>query len=121
MRDSSTSVMSLPSGKAGSSPAGRAGPSASLSRSRRFAAMARQRERALDLARPLSRGRQLVLKISVGDADHRRDRVSIRFPSDIGDAVFRDNDVAERTGNRRVRVGPDYVGLEPVSQMAPAA
>ena len=62
-----------------------------------------------------------MLKISVGDAHHRRDRVSIRFPSDIGDTVFRDNDVAERSGERRVRIGPDYVGLEPVSQMAPAA
>ena len=83
--------------------------------------MARQRERALNLARPLSRGLQLVLKISVGDADHRRNRVSIRFPFDVGDAVFRHNDVAERAGERRVRIGPDYVGLEPVSQMAPAA
>src|SRR5262249_771760 len=83
--------------------------------------MARQRERTLDLARPLSRGFKLMLKISVGDADHRRDRVSIRFPSDVGDAVFRDNDVAERAGQRRVRIGPDYVALEPGSQMAPTA
>jgi len=62
-----------------------------------------------------------MLKISVGDADHRRDRVSIRFPSDVGDAVFRDDHVAERAWERRIRIGPDYVGLESVSQMAPTA
>src|SRR5262249_39847213 len=83
--------------------------------------MARQRERPRGLARPVGGGLKAMLKISVGDADHRRDRVSIRFSSDVSDAVFRDNDVAERAGECRVRIGPDYVGLEPVSQMAPTA
>src|SRR5262245_22102726 len=83
--------------------------------------MGRQREGMLELPGPLGFGRKSTLEPAVGDADYGRNRVPIGPPSDVGDAVFRDDDVSQRAGHGRVGVGPGDTGSDLAPVMTRAA
>src|SRR5262245_62226135 len=75
----------------------------------------------LKLPRALGFGREPTLEPAVGYADYGRNRVPVGPPSDVGDAVFRDDDVSKRAGHGRVGVGPGDVGSDLAAVMARAA
>src|SRR5262245_17527139 len=83
--------------------------------------IARQREGTLKLPGPLGISREPTLEPAVGYADYGRNRVPVGPPSDVGDAVFRDDDVSQRAGHGRVGVGPGDIGSDLAALMARTA
>jgi hypothetical protein len=52
------------------------------------------------------------LESGIGNFDHRGDDVGIAFPSQVGDAVFGDDNIAEVSGNGGMSVVPDDIGFD---------
>ena len=83
-----------------------------LDRIRRVVARRRrQRERPLDLAGILGLAQQFALEARVGDRQHRGDDVAVAFAADVGDAVFRHDDVAQMARDGGVAVAPADIRL----------
>ena len=108
----STSVKSLPNGNDGNSPASRAGFRAAAIRSGKFSRCAARNLKILrQLAGILGVPRQFGLEAGIRDRQHRRDGFGVGFSSDVGDAIFGDEDVAQMPRNGLVAVVPADVGL----------
>ena len=59
--------------------------------------------------RLLHRVQQITLERRIGDAQHHGDGLAVRFAANVGDAVFRHDDIAQRTRHGGVGIAGDDV------------